>query len=208
MTCNELYGLNSYIVNRPGRFHYHFRFDYPTPDAIREYLRDKLRKDSYGEIEKVVDFSRKVNLNYDCLLSIAFELNSGSSFASAIIDLNIMTTDLEEFSVHLIFEDGTRLFQFRHKTNLFSIDETQPEVDFYDTAGNYILSAYYDKRRIVYDRSIQATVVPAEGFRIEYAFISNEDEDNRANLIRKLKSSKPLYMTFEKKPMQNLHYIV
>ena len=64
VTCNELYSLNSYIVNRPGRFHYHFRFDYPTPEDIREYLHDKLPEEQHGEIEKVVDFSRKTSLNY------------------------------------------------------------------------------------------------------------------------------------------------
>lgn len=37
VTCNELHGLNEYIVNRPGRFHYHFRFEYPSEDDIREY---------------------------------------------------------------------------------------------------------------------------------------------------------------------------
>lgn len=29
ITSNSLHGLNDYMVNRPGRFHYHFRFGYP-----------------------------------------------------------------------------------------------------------------------------------------------------------------------------------
>ena len=66
VTCNELRGLNDYIVNRPGRFHYHFRFEYPTAEAIREYQEDKLEKQFYGEIEKVIEFAWRVNLNYDC----------------------------------------------------------------------------------------------------------------------------------------------
>ena len=57
VTCNELRGLNDYIVNRPGRFHYHFRFEYPTAEAIREYLVDKIEKQFYGEIEKVIEFA-------------------------------------------------------------------------------------------------------------------------------------------------------
>ena len=44
VTCNELRGLNDYILNRPGRFHYHFRFEYPTATEIREYMEDKLEK--------------------------------------------------------------------------------------------------------------------------------------------------------------------
>ena len=45
ITCNELYKLNEYLVNRPGRFHYHFRFDYPSALEIREYMMDKIPKD-------------------------------------------------------------------------------------------------------------------------------------------------------------------
>ena len=40
ITCNSLYNLSDYLVNRPGRFHYHFRFDYPSSEDIREYLTD------------------------------------------------------------------------------------------------------------------------------------------------------------------------
>ena len=40
VTCNDLKGLNDFLVNRPGRFHYHFRFDYPTADEIRTYMQD------------------------------------------------------------------------------------------------------------------------------------------------------------------------
>lgn len=61
VTCNELRGLNDYILNRPGRFHYHFRFEYPTAEAIREYLNDKLEKQFYGEIEKVIEFAGRIN---------------------------------------------------------------------------------------------------------------------------------------------------
>ena len=122
MTCNELYSLNSYIVNRPGRFHYHFRFDYPTPEDIREYLHDKLPEEKHGEIEKVVDFSRKTSLNYDCLRAIAFELDGGANFAAAVIDLNIMTTEDEEYDVYLYFDNGIVLQHLRFKTNLYDDD--------------------------------------------------------------------------------------
>ena len=70
ITCNSLHGLNDYMVNRPGRFHYHFRFGYPTGEEIRQYLTDKLDGQYQDEIEKVIRFSNKVSLNYDCLRSL------------------------------------------------------------------------------------------------------------------------------------------
>ena len=114
MTCNELYKLNQYIVNRPGRFHYHFRFDYPTAEDIREYLKDKLESRYHEEINKVVEFSRKVSLNYDCLRAIAFELNTGLSFKDAIQDLNIMVTEDEEYIVYLYFDNGRSLHNLHY----------------------------------------------------------------------------------------------
>lgn len=201
VTCNELYSLNDYIVNRPGRFHYHFRFDYPLPEDIREYLRDKLEEKHYGEIEKVVEFSRKVSLNYDCLRAIAFELNNGNDFSAAICDLNIMTTDREEYTVFLYFDNGVCLHEFRYKTNLFDYDGSMTCVCMYNAAGNYVLDAYFDKKAIMYDISRQATIVPPEGIKISF-----DDDDNA--FAKKLSSAKPLYMSFEKKSMRNLHYLV
>lgn len=89
ITCNEIQSLSQYLINRPGRFHYHFRFLYPTADEIRDYMEDKLDKQYYDEIENVIAFSVRMNLNYDCLRSIAFELNNGLKFQQAINDLNI-----------------------------------------------------------------------------------------------------------------------
>ena len=203
VTCNELYGLNDYIVNRPGRFHYHFRFDYPVPDDIREYLRDKLDPEHYGEIEKVVDFSRKVSLNYDCLRAIAFELNNGNDFASAICDLNIMTTDREEYNVFLYFDNGTRLHDFKYKTNLFDYDGTMSCVCMYNQAGQYVLDAYFDKKTIMYDVSRNATIVPPEGLKLSF----DDDEDDNYT-AKRLRDSKPLYMSFEKQSMRSFHYMV
>lgn len=90
ITCNEIQSLSQYLINRPGRFHYHFRFLYPTADEIRNYMEDKLDKQYYDEIENVIAFSVRMNLNYDCLRSIAFELNNGLKFQEAINDLNII----------------------------------------------------------------------------------------------------------------------
>ena len=202
VTCNELYSLNSYIVNRPGRFHYHFRFDYPSPDYIREYLHDKLSSEYYGEIEKVVNFSRKVSLNYDCLRSIAFELNSGCDFASAVIDLNIMTTNEEEYSVYLYFENGCSLHQLRYRTNLYDYDGLMTYIRLYDDDGHFRLGVYYDKHTARYDAGRNAILIPKEGIKIDKSSDDDDEEEGRYS------NYKPLYMTFNKRAMKNLHYLV
>lgn len=101
ITVNELYRVNEFMINRPGRFHYHFRFSYPSADEIKLYLSDKVAEKYHPEIDSVVAFSRRVKLNYDCLRAIAFELATGSTFSDAIQDLNIINTVDERYNVSI-----------------------------------------------------------------------------------------------------------
>lgn len=135
ITCNKYRDLSEYLINRPGRFHYHFRFDYPTSIEIKDYLHDKLSECYWDQIEEVVTFAGKVNLNYDCLRAIAFELNMGVSFPNAIEDLNIIKEDpWESYIVSVILKDGTRLVNKDVTLNLF--DDRDETVGFYsDTNG-------------------------------------------------------------------------
>ena len=205
VTCNELYMLNNFIVNRPGRFHYHFRFDYPTPAAIREYLTDKLCPQAHGEIEKVVEFSHKISLNYDCLRAIAFELNQGADFASAISDLNIMTTETEKYKVHLYFKDGSSLHNLNYSTNLYDCDGSMDSIYLYNNDGRYMLTAHYDKSAMRYDFTKNAVVVDANGIKV---FASNDEDDEKSTGTQAWGGKKVSYMTFVKRAGKNLHYAV
>lgn len=107
ITVNELNKVNSYMINRPGRFHYHLRFDYPDAEEVKTYMGDKL---SVGTefIKDVVAFSQKIKLNYDCLRAIVFELNMGATFSEAIKDLNITRSSGEryKYSFTLLDKEG------------------------------------------------------------------------------------------------------
>lgn len=119
ITCNELRSVSSYMVNRPGRFHYHLRFGYPDAAGIKEYLSDKNINDA--EINKVIEFSHKVKLNYDCLHAIAFELEDGSHFEDIIDDLNIINLNAQTYNIILHFADGAVL-RDTERIDLFSGD--------------------------------------------------------------------------------------
>lgn len=215
VTCNELYGLNNFIINRPGRFHYHFRFDYPAPEDIREYLTDKLDANYHSEIEKVIEFSRKISLNYDCLRAIVFELNNGNSFADAIADLNIMTTEDEEYKVYLFFDNGTSVHNLRYSTNLYDYDGSMTLIRFFDDDGKFALDAYFDKASMKYDMVKGKVLVPASGIKIkenndddDYYDDDDGDDEVSGNNQPRFRGSKVLYMTFTKRAAKNLHYLV
>lgn len=99
VTCNEVEKLSTYLINRPGRFHYHFILDALTPDEIREYLTDTLNPEYNSIIENVVKFSALGKITYDTLRAIAFELNQGYSLEETLEDLNISRDNGESFNI-------------------------------------------------------------------------------------------------------------
>ena len=201
VTCNELYGLNDYIVNRPGRFHYHFRFEYPTSDDIKEYLTDKLDPKYYEEIPNVVGFSQKISLNYDCLRSIAFELNQGVSFKEAIADLNILNVSTESYNVVLHFENGMTLHHFRYNVNLFDNDRNYQWVTLYNDSGTSVADVKFDKGFVTFDALRNIVVINSDGLIMDY-----DDYDEDSKEVQIYKSLKPAYMTFAKCHNRSLHY--
>lgn len=196
ITCNELRGLNDYLVNRPGRFHYHFRFDFPSETEVREYLSDKLEKQYHGEIDNVVVFSKRVNLNYDCLRAIAFELNTGETFESAIQDLNILNLSREEYRVTCYFTDGTTLSNRSVCLDLFD-RESERTVELYDNKKGNICDVRFGVDDASYDITKGATVVSGDDCEIVYW-----DED----APKEMKQKKVDHLTITHIHKKSLHY--
>lgn len=119
VTVNDIADLSQYIVNRPGRFHYHMRFDYPTPEEVRQYLSDQAPQAPAAEVESAALFSRRINLNYDHLRAIAFELNDPNALFSEIVgDLNIKALEPSTYRIDAKFKDGSVLSE-ESALNLF-----------------------------------------------------------------------------------------
>jgi len=200
ITCNDIRKLNDYIVNRPGRFHYHFRFEYPSAEEIQVYLTDKLDKQYYGEIRHIIEFSRKVDLNYDCLRAIAFEINNGESFSSAIQDLNIINLMQEQYDLVMHFKDGTSM-----AVNGFGIDffsEEEILVDFEEDSYSEILNIGFNVRDCAYDMENCQMIVTADKLKISY------DEDYEEELVEHAKELVPDYLSIRKAKEKEVHYII
>ena len=210
VTCNSLTGLNDFLVNRPGRFHYHFRFGYPTAEDIREYLSDKVDKKFHSEINKVVSFSRKIDLNYDCLRAIAFELNTGISFKEAILDLNIVRDNhnySNNYICKLYFNNG-EIWEKRDSIDMFS--ENKEEIWFDDK--NYATDCFrvrikpkeldYDPVTMVFS----TTNIPQEDIYIDRDEYYGENAEAR---IKELTAATVIKVELIKiQTTSGLHYIV
>ena len=202
ITCNELHSLSDYIVNRPGRFHYHFRFEYPTTEDIQQYLSDNLKPEYHGEIDDVVAFSKKITLNYDCLRSVAFELNMGEKFSDAITDLNILNTDEESYNLELVFENGEKLHHWRYRTNLFNHYRDSCFVTMYNVAERSVVDLTFNKMNVIFDKDRFTIKIPGEFLELDF---EDYTEVVESGAYKKLK---PLYLTFVRAQAANLHYLV
>lgn len=202
ITCNNIYKLNDYIINRPGRFHYHFRFSYPSPEEIREYMQDNIPKESWGEIDSVISFSRKVLLNYDCLRAIAFEISSGLTFKEAAGDLNIVNTENYRYEIALLFRDGTKISAKNVNLDIFSDEEMY--ICLYDTDGRNYADVRFHPSDCIYDAEKFANIITPERITIEY----DEDTESYKDIITARKEIGEAYLTITREVRDMLHYKV
>lgn len=183
VTCNKFYDLNEYLINRPGRFHYHFRFGYPTANEIRTYLQDKIDKQYWNEINKVVEFGGKVNLNYDCLRAIAYELQSGEKFEDAISDLNILNLNDQSYDLTLCFEDGTTTTRSNQRIDMFNGRENEMWMSSIDGIGVLVK---FSPIKSKFDSALGCSII--EGENVEVVFNVDEDEEDQVAKAKQLKA--------------------
>ena len=88
-TVNDTSKLSKYMLNRPGRFYYHFTFKSLSEAEIREYLDREANKASKKAIGMAVSVMQAYSINYDGIAAIAAELNAGNSIEDTLRDLNL-----------------------------------------------------------------------------------------------------------------------
>lgn len=126
VSVNELHRVSDYMLNRPGRFHYHMRFTYPEPETVATYLRDQVPGVDEKQVTEIVGFSRRYDINFDHLRAIAFELRLGGLFAEVVGDLNIKRSERSGSRVkaHITWKNGdTDVFE--SAVDLFDDDSLQ-----------------------------------------------------------------------------------
>ena len=205
ITCNILTGLNNYLVNRPGRFHYHFRFEYPTPEEIREYMEDHLLKSQYKEIDKIISFSEKIYLNYDCLRAIAFELQNEETFEEAIKDLNILHLTGDNYNLTIHFSNGAiaecphcLVDMFDNKSRIYEFEDSVFKFD--------VLMCTFNPKDAIYNKE-HGCIIPGKSLQcVINESLNNSEVKQSLELYNKYISAKPEYMLIKKIPSERIHY--
>lgn len=217
ITCNEIRKLNDYLVNRPGRFHYHLRFEFPVDDEVREYMTDKLDAKYHGEIEKVVAFSHKVNLNYDCLRAIVFELSTGLPFEEAIKDLNILKVENEWTTLVVYFTNGEKS-ERRQLIDMWSEEKVKFEFQDKEDWDFYIEFTPGDN---VYDYTRGGVIIRGEDVKLDWqndyydSWTDLDEEDKKdprkvakAQWFHDRQNQQVSHILFKRPQAKKLHYMV
>ena len=190
ITCNKIQDISEYFINRTGRFHYHFRFEYPNPEEISEYMIDNLHsKETHKFIKDVIDFSIKIPINYDTLRSIVFELNNGETFKSCINDLNITKNNNDTYEVCLKLKNKKNEIKYKTHIDLFldNINFTIYDDEYY--------SIQFDKKDIYSD--ISGKTLTVNNVKCEI----NDDDGN-------LTEREVEYINIKKYEVENLRYLL
>lgn len=89
LTENEEYHISDYMINRPGRIYYHFRYKKLPEDVIKEMSSDNGLGEK--EVNDIIDMSRMMfEFSYDTLKSIVEEWKRyGGKIIEIVEDLNI-----------------------------------------------------------------------------------------------------------------------
>ena len=204
ITCNELSKLNDYLVNRPGRFHYHFRFGYPNAGEVEEYLKDKLPEEMYGEIPQITDFSRKVNLNYDSLRAIAFEISCGSKFSEAIEDLNIINfNEYMKYNLVLRFTNGETLSAKNVGINMFDDEELIYRYWLSDLSSHEPVRVDFDVSNCTFSTETGCYLLKPGEFKLCF-----DEEEEDEEVVKKYRSLTPEILMIRRRPAKSLRYAV
>ena len=173
VTCNDHRKISPYFLNRPGRFHYHFRFDAPSSRDVEAYLRNELQEKYHHEIPAVVDFARKIRLSYDCLRAIAFELNGGASFRDAVSDLNIVQEDDFSYIMTVTLNNGMTSAPDDIDGNMMI---SKKRVSWLDFNGNGRLCVCYNLRDCVWNDRDGCYMINPDKLKLDYEEGCEDDE--------------------------------
>ena len=184
VTVNDTRKLSPFLLNRPGRFHYLFSFDYPDIESITEYVINEAPGASEKQIEDAVSFAYRARLNYDHMRALVTELTIAGPSAPVselVADLNIRDTEHRCYDITAVLADGTRVTTSSVNVEMFCAIN---DANDYDSAQFDISDAYGRVQRRIFvmfngtdgdlDRRTGKVVITQESILSQTLYLSKE----------------------------------
>lgn len=107
LTCNDRFGINQNMINRPGRIYYSLEFHGLEDDFIREYSQDNLKNKEH--VDNVIRITALfTEFNFDMLQALVEEMNRyDESPAQALHILNVSPVyDFTTYKTNVLLHTG------------------------------------------------------------------------------------------------------
>jgi ATPase family protein associated with various cellular activities (AAA) len=105
ITCNDIYRLTNFLINRPGRIFYAIEFNGLEEGFIREYCEDSLNNKS--EIDNIIKLSKIFEkFNFDMLKSLVEEMNRYNESALKAVELLNIVPNKQYVKYNLAITDN------------------------------------------------------------------------------------------------------
>jgi len=134
----------------------------PTVEEVEQYMRDKVDSKYESAIQDIVQLAGAVDMPYDFLRAIAFELNQGYSLKETMQDLNITKANNLVFDIKAYRKDNVVYEAWNESLDLTSRDRAWIDVSNYDSVTG--------KREIV-----ALKIYPYKAHLVGGEYIINED---------------------------------
>lgn len=95
-TCNDLSKINEYLLNRPGRIFYHFKFDSLSEETLKMYAEEKLHNIEFIDDLQIIKARLDDNFTFDIMQSIIEESNRFNEAPSKFIKYMNLKSDNAE----------------------------------------------------------------------------------------------------------------
>lgn len=154
VTCNAVSQISYFMLNRPGRFHYHFELKPPTHEEITEYLRDKLNPEYHDNIEKIANLASVMNMPYDHLRAIVFEMNQGYSLSETMEDVNIGYDAESAFDIEVKTTDGRMWHAYGCRICLYKTELERCRVINFGKDGTDSLFVFFNPSEIKFKDNV------------------------------------------------------
>jgi SpoVK/Ycf46/Vps4 family AAA+-type ATPase len=178
LTCNDLRNLSEYLLNRPGRIHYHFRLNRISVDDIREYCNDNLRKElkeeEFNYIEDICSLGTRVpDFSYDMLNAIIYELNTfvcDLKEVKEMLNLNASYRAAFNFMVH--YESG----KVQEGFDFINLSSERWDLYWYPRNKGERNLATVDMTKAIWNRTDDSSLVLTKEF-VHHVYIAPQNED-------------------------------
>lgn len=199
ITCNEVSRLSDYLLNRPGRFHYHFTLTTPSADEIAEYMKDKLLPQYWDNIDRIVGFSMGGSITYDCLRAIAFEINNGYSLEDTLMDLNITRDKYLRFNITVTLSDGSEHYLKSETVDLYN--STQRTYWFYEHPVTF--GIVFNPKDMLINANKSVLSIAAD--KVQLVFDEDDFNGMDKNIVQNIKSKTITAVQFQKCKDENVY---